>query len=117
MGDIDRDGVLMRCFLMALFRATSGQDNWQRVSQIVVPVPLQQEILRLPHDGSMASHLGVNKTYNCILLNFWPGLNLDVVAYCKSCRVCQPTVKPNQAVLVAPLQPIQAFDKPFNLFW
>ena len=45
---------------------------------------------------------------------FWPGLKQDVVAYCKLCHVCQWMGKPNQAVLVAPLQPIPAFDQPFS---
>ena len=55
------DGVLVRKWLS---RATSGQDEWPSVSQIVVPVTLREEILRLAHYGSMAGHLGVNRTYD-----------------------------------------------------
>lgn len=50
---------------------TSGQDNWPSVSQIVILVTLLQAILRLAHDGSMAGHLGINKTYDYILRNFF----------------------------------------------
>lgn len=57
----------------------------------------------------------VNKTYDHILRNFlWPGLKQDVVSYCKSYYVCQWMGKQNQSVLVAPLQPFPAFDKPFS---
>ncbi len=106
-----RKGVLMRKWQPhALSDGAKSQ-----VTQIVVPVSLRVEILKLAHAGSMAAHLGVSKTYGRILQNFfWPGLRTDVKNFCKTCQVCQYTGKPNQVVPVAPLQPIPAFDEPFS---
>lgn len=57
----------------------------------------------------------LNKTYECILRNFFcPGLKQDVVVDCKSGRLCQIMGTPNQALPVAPLQSVPAFHKPFS---
>ena len=45
---------------------------------------------------------------------FWPGLRKDVVAFCKSCHVCQLVGKPNQKIPPAPLRPVSAFEEPFS---
>lgn len=91
-------------------QSLSRQDEWSNVFQIVVPQVFRAEILKLAHDCSMAGHLGVNKTYNHILQNFyWPGLKKDVVAYCRTCHG-----KPNQTIPIAPLHPIPAFEEPFG---
>jgi hypothetical protein len=66
VGYFDRDRVLMRTWHS---RATSGQEDWPSASQIVIPVALGQEILRLAHDGSMAGHLGVNKTVSYVTIS------------------------------------------------
>ena len=42
----------------------------------------------------MNQHLGAKKTDVRILQNFlWPGLHQDVIKFCRSCDVCQRTVK------------------------
>lgn len=85
------------------------------VTQIVVPEQLRIEILKLAHAGGMAGHLGIKKTYDRILQNFfWPRLKTDIKRFCKTCQVCQFTGKPNQVVPVAHLQPIPAFEEPFS---
>ncbi len=95
-------------------QSLSKQDEWSNVFQIVVPQTFQKEILKLAHDCSMAGHLGVNKTHNRILQNFYlPGLKKDVVVYCRTFHVCQLAGKPNQSIPVAPLHPIPAFEEPF----
>ena len=38
----------------------------------------------------------------------------DVVRFCKTCRVCQLTGKPNQTIPPAPLYPIPVIDQPFD---
>lgn len=45
-------------------------------------------------------------TISCVTSS---GLKQDVVAFCKSCNVCQRKGKPNKALLVALLQPFPAF--------
>uniref|UniRef100_A0A3B3WI04 Gypsy retrotransposon integrase-like protein 1 n=1 Tax=Poecilia mexicana TaxID=48701 RepID=A0A3B3WI04_9TELE len=63
----------------------------------------------------MASHMGVTKTYDRILRQFfWPGLKKDVRKYCKTCGVCQISGKPNQTVAPHLLHPIPAVDSPFD---
>ena len=106
------DGILMRKWCPP---SVSLQDEWCHVFQVAVPTMFRPEILKMAHDGTMAGHLGVNKTYDRILRNFfWPGLKKDVVAYCKSCHICQLAGKPNQTIPVSPLLPIPAFDQPFS---
>ena len=107
-----RGGVLMRKWCSP---SVPLQDEWCHVFQVVVPNIFRPDILKLAHDGATGGHLGVNKTYDRVLLNFfWPGLKRDVVAYCKSCHNCQLAGKPNQAIPVSPLFPIPAFDEPFS---
>jgi len=106
------DGVLMRKWRPP---TASADDEWQVVKQIIVPSSYRSEILSLAHDSPFAGHLGVNKTYDRILRNFfWPGLKTDVASYCRSCHVCQMTGKPNQNIPPAPLHPIPAFSEPFE---
>ena len=63
----------------------------------------------------MSGHLGVNKTYQKILIqSFWPGLKSDVSQHCKSCHICQMVGKPIQTISKACLHHIPVFDKPFS---
>ena len=63
----------------------------------------------------MSGHLGINKTYQRILENFyWPNSRKDVVEFCRSCHKCQVVGKPNQTLPKALLQPIPAFEEPFS---
>ncbi|KAL2092985.1 hypothetical protein ACEWY4_010297 [Coilia grayii] len=64
----------------------------------------------------MAWHVGVRKTQGWITRHlYWPRLHKDVVAFVRSCHVCQVSGKPNQKVPVAPLCPppivIESFSR------
>ena len=108
----EKGGVLMRKWSPL---DTPASEEWRVVSQIVVPEKYQMDVLYLAHEAPMASHLGVNKTYHKILQHFyWPGLKKDVKLFCRSCHTCQIVGKPNQKIPTAPLEPIPAFDEPFN---
>lgn len=92
-----------------------ADEEWKVLHQVVVPSLYRKEILSLAHEHSMSGHLGVSKTCDRILQNFyWPGLRKDVSRYCSSCHICQVVGKPNQKIPKAPLQPIPAFDEPFS---
>ena len=107
-----KDGMLMRKWSPLDMPAS---DEWRVVSQIVVPEKYRMDVLCLAHEAPMAGHLGINKTYHNILQHFyWPGLKKDVKLFCRSCHTCQIVGKPNQKVPTAPLEPIPAFDEPFN---
>ena len=83
--------------------------------QIVVPNCYREDILSLAHESPLAGHLGINKTYQKVLSNFyWPGLHKDVVKFCRSCHTCQVVGKPNQNPPVAPLRPIPTVEEPFS---
>ena len=93
----------------------SGHDDWSVVDQIVIPRWYRDEILSLAHDGPLGGHLGVNKTYDRILRNyFWPGLKKDVKQHCRCCHICQVAGKPNQSIVPAPLYPIPVVGEPFE---
>lgn len=93
----------------------SPVEKWSVVTQIVVPTPYRNEILKLAHDNPLAGHLGIKKRYHRILRHFfWPGIKGDVTRYCKSCHWCQVSGKPNQTVPPTPLYPIPAVGEPFE---
>lgn len=82
--------------------------------QIVVPATFRQAVLQLSHEG-VAGHMGVRKTYDRILREFyWPRVKCDVINFIRSCHTCQVTGKPNQKIPLAPLQPIAAVTTPFE---
>lgn len=107
-----RQGVLMR-----KWRPPDAlvEDEWRVYHQIVVPQKYRQSVLSLAHDAPLAGHLGVNKTYEKLRQHFyWLKMKQDVVQYCRTCTVCQRVGKPNQTIPKAPLQPVPAFQEPFN---
>ena len=62
-----KSDVLMRKFKPL---HVSSSHTWETVHQIVVFQSLQQEILRIAHDGA-GDHLGVHKTYHKVLSHFF----------------------------------------------
>ena len=105
------NGILYRLYRP---RKLSNSNSWANVEQLVVPLSLRQEILSVAHQSD--SHLGITKTYQRIINDFfWPGLKRDVVNFVKQCHVCQISGKPNEVVPKAPLIPIvvphEAFTK------
>ncbi|XP_077531344.1 uncharacterized protein LOC144143472 [Haemaphysalis longicornis] len=60
------------------FTEKSGRE----VRQLVVPIGHRPTVLKTAHDGIMAGHLGVEKTKDRILEDFyWPGITADVKRY------------------------------------
>ena len=90
-------------------------NDWTNVFQIVVPTPYRQSVLSLAHEHLWSGHLGITKTYDRVLRQFfWPGLKRDVSLFCRTCHVCQVTGKPNQVIKPAPLHPVPAIGEPFE---
>ena len=74
--------------------------------QVLVPKKLRNEVLRLGHEGILAGHLGIKKSSDRILTNFyWPGILGDIRRYCQSCDICQRTVEKG-SVRKAPVQSV-----------
>ena len=107
-----KNGVLMRKFRPP---ESAVEDVYDVVNQVVVPKEYRKEIVSMAHDLPLGGHLGVNKTVNKILKQFfWPGLRTEVARYCKSCHTCQMVGKYKADPPVAPLQPIPVFGEPFS---
>ena len=50
---------------------------------------LKVEILNLCHDAKTAGHLGIEKTLELVLRNYyWPGIRAFVKRYCRTCDTC-----------------------------
>ena len=90
-------------------------DEWSARNQIVIPKTYRAEVLSLAHETPLAGHLGINKTHEKIIRHFyWPGVQKDVVEFCRTCHVCRMVRKPNQSISNAPLSPIPAFNETFS---
>ena len=80
--------------------------------QLVVSSPHRMTVIKLAHDCVLSGHLGIKKTTDRVLSNFyWPGVQGDVGRYCRSCDVCQRTV-PKGKVSPVPLQSLLLIDTP-----
>ena len=63
------------------------------LKQVMVPVQLRNRIMELAHRSIMGGHMGIKKTADKIQSAFYtPGIQGDMIRYCKSCNVCQKTV-------------------------
>ena len=66
------------------------------------------------HETAFAGHLGVKKTFDRIVSNFyWPGIFSRVRRFCASCDICQRTVK-KSSVSKAPLHSVPVVGNPFE---
>ncbi|GFS13560.1 Gypsy retrotransposon integrase-like protein 1 [Elysia marginata] len=73
--------------------------------------PEKTKSLHLP---ILRAHLGIRRTKDNVLSNFyWPGVDGDVTRYCRSCDVCQRTVKKGIVPRV-PLEKVPLVDTPFK---
>lgn len=91
-----------------------NKDRGKSVKQLLVPEGQRQAVLRLAHDSILAGHLGVRKTKEKVLSEFWwPGLEKDIRSYCRSCDVCQKTVAKGR-VSALPLGKMPVIDRPFS---
>ena len=71
-----------------LYRKHQETKTGRSFNQLVV------QVMSVNHESAFSGHLGPKKTEVRILPNFfWPGLRQDVIRFCRSCDVCQRTVK------------------------
>ena len=77
-------GILYRVFQSP--RVNKGNP----VKQVALPRVLRAQVTVLAHESDIGGHLGVKKTTDKVLLDFfWPGIGEDVKQYCRSCVKCQ----------------------------
>ena len=83
-------------------------------NQLVVPKELRRQVMSVNHELAFSGHLGAKKTEVRILPNFfWPGLHQEVIRLCRSCDVCQRTVK-RGSVKKVPLGSMPLINTPFK---
>ncbi|GFO02879.1 gypsy retrotransposon integrase-like protein 1 [Plakobranchus ocellatus] len=84
------------------------------VKQVVLSKPLREYVMSVAHDSITGAHLGIRRTKDKVLSNFyWPRVDGDVTRYCRSCDVCQRTVKKGTVPRV-PLEKVPLIDTPFK---
>ena len=82
--------------------------------QLIVPTSFREKVLKLAHESLMAGHLGIRKTLNRVVAEFfWPGVCGDVTRFCKSCDICQRTIQKGRVTKV-PLGKLPLIDTPFK---
>ena len=82
--------------------------------QLVIPESFREKVLRLAHETLMSGHLGIKKTMDRVLTEFfWPGVCGDVSRFCKSCDICQRTIQKGRVTKV-PLGKLPLIDTPFK---
>eukprot|EP00066_Takifugu_rubripes_P025346 XP_011614612.1 PREDICTED: uncharacterized protein LOC105418111 [Takifugu rubripes] len=107
-----KDKVLMRKWHPPDIPAS---EDWAVVHQVIVPKAYRNDILSMGHCLPLGGHLGVNKTVNKIIKQFfWSGLRKDVANFCRTCHSCQMVGKHQSDPPVAPLKPIPSFGEPFS---
>lgn len=81
---------------------------------MVVPTKYRDDLLSLCHGNCWSGHLGVNKTKERLLGEYyWPGCFKDVERYVKSCDACQRVGKPGEK-WKAPLKLVPLISEPFR---
>ncbi|XP_077549467.1 uncharacterized protein LOC144162699 [Haemaphysalis longicornis] len=82
--------------------------------QLVVPQVYRQDLLRLAHGNSWSGHLGIRKTKDRLLQEYyWPGCFRDVENFVRTCDVCQRVGKPGDKTK-APMKLVPVITEPFR---
>ena len=99
--------------LYQLYRSSPDIDG-KETCQVLVPTNLRQLVMEVAHDSIFGGHMGVKRTMEKIMSNFyWPGFNGDVTRFCRSCDICQKTIQKGR-VVKAPLEKMPLVDAPFK---
>ena len=97
-----------------LYRVRTDDPVGSTGSQVIIPTKFRESVMKLAHDSLLSGHLGISRTYSKILNQFyWPGMNQDVVNYCRSCDICQRTLAKGKVPKV-PLGKVPMIDTPFH---
>ncbi|GFR64154.1 Gypsy retrotransposon integrase-like protein 1 [Elysia marginata] len=84
------------------------------IKQVLLPKKLREYVMSVAHNSLTGAHLGIMRTKDKVLSNFyWPGVDGDVTRYCRSCDVCQRSVKKGIVPRV-PLEKVPLVDTPFK---
>ncbi|KAK3740635.1 hypothetical protein RRG08_025454 [Elysia crispata] len=80
-----RDGIVYRVYNVATRGGASAQ--------VVLPESLRKYVMSSAHDTTTGGHLGIKKTREKIMSDFyWSGIYKDVARYYRLCDICQTTL-------------------------
>ena len=82
------------------------------VKQLAIPSSLRDEVLKSYHDALVGGgHQGFDRTYASIRAKYyWPRMYRDILAYVKSCQICQFSKTPRNSKK-APLKAMPINDR------
>ena len=84
--------------------------------QLVVPEGFHEKVLRLAHETLLTEHLGIKKTLDRVVSEFfWPGVCGDVAKFCKSCDICQRAIRKGRVTKV-PLGKLPLMTHHLNVY-
>ena len=105
---LEKSGVLYRLYKHPYV------NGGKPLKQVMVPEKLRRPIIEVAQGSIMGGHMGIKKTTDKIQSAFyWPGIQVDVSRFCKSCDVCKKTVRKG-AVRKVLLEKMPLIDKPFK---
>ena len=79
----------------------------------IVPSNFRKEVLKLAYESLLAGQLGIKKTLNRIVIEFFlPDVRGDVTRFCRSCDICHWTLKKGRVTKV-PLGKLPLLDTAF----
>ena len=82
--------------------------------RLVIPVGFREKVLRLEHETLLTEHLGIKKTLDRVVSEFfWLGVCGDMARFCKSCDICQSTIQKGRVTKV-PLGKLPLIDTPIK---
>ena len=98
----------LKCQYGLLWRLYDNRSGQKDRLQLIIPLPLREEILRELHQRVISGHLGEQKMLYQIKERFyWPGMAEDVRNWCQTCASCATNKSPSTKAR-APLQTITA---------
>jgi len=88
-------------------------------NQIVAPAAIRHQLLYISHDITASGHLGIRKSLDRLLRNFWWGtlqytIQADVREYIRTCHACQCLGK-GSAKIIAPLHSMPVVTEPWSI--
>lgn len=93
---------------------SSNVENGKKLTQLIVPKKFRTKVLALAHEAPMSGHLGISRTIDRVLAEFyWPGVQSDVRRFCQSCDICQRTTPKGRTTKV-PLGKMPLINEPFK---
>ena len=80
----------------------------------MVPEGFHEKVLRLAHETLLTEHLGIKKTLDIVVSEFFlPSVCGDLARFCKSCDICQRTIRKGRVTKV-PIGKLPLIDTPFK---